>query len=69
MIHHMPRQSEKPRRRERTGPKADWRHIGADVPQTMYENLIKEASKQGVPYAAVLRWALADYFAGQEASE
>lgn len=52
--------------RERTGPKADWRHIGADVPPSMYDKLIAEATKQAVPYASVLRWALADYFAGSE---
>lgn len=43
-----------------------WKHVGGDIPPEMYAKLIAEARKNGVGYAAVLRWALADYLAEPE---
>lgn len=53
--------------RSRSGPKADWKHIGADIPPTLHDRLVDEAKKQGVPHTVVIRWALSDYFAGEAA--
>lgn len=66
MIHFMPRKAAgKPR--TRSGPKADWKHVGADVPPETYEWFVAEAGRQGVPQSVVLRWALEDYRASMTA--
>lgn len=51
----------KTQRPGRSGPKAEWKHIGADIPPTLYERFTAEAKRQGVPQAVILRWAVADY--------
>jgi hypothetical protein len=63
MIHYMSakKSSGSKPRRTRTGPKADWLHAGADIEPGLYRRLIKEAERNGVPYAVVLRWALDEY--------
>lgn len=58
--------------RTRSGPKADWKHLGADVPPDLYDWAVGEARRQGVPQTVVIRWALEDYRAStaqQGASE
>jgi hypothetical protein len=52
--------------REGTGLQADWKHVGAQVPPELFGKLVAAARKDSVPQSAVIRWALADYFASTE---
>lgn len=64
MIHHMTAKNAT----KSTGKSAardDWRHIGADVPPTMYDKIKAASAKDSVAQAVIIRWALADYFAVQ----
>jgi hypothetical protein len=69
MIHHMRSKSGTPKRTGKSEARADWHHIGADIPPAMFSTLRAAAAKDGVPQSVVIRWALADWFAGAEASQ
>jgi len=60
------RAAKKPR--ERTGPQADWKHVGGEVPPELYAKLVRAARKDTVPQSAILRWALADYLVSEDES-
>lgn len=55
--------------RPRTGPQADWKHVGGEVPPDMFDKVVAAARKDAVPQAAILRWALSDYFASAEGGD
>lgn len=59
MLCHMAKQIKK--RPGRSAARADWKFVGAEVPQDVFEAVVAEAQENGVPQAVVIRWSLESY--------